>query len=103
MLSTIDRKKTPLCVLSASAGSGKTFQLVLEYLSILLAPKSAAKYKGIVAITFTNKASTEMKTRIIDALFNIAKYDPSENDTKTESIVSELEKIIKLKAPELRS
>ena len=102
MLSTIDRKKTPLCVLSASAGSGKTFQLVLEYLSILLAPDSTSKYKGIVAITFTNKASTEMKTRIIDALFNIAKYDSSENDAKTESIVTELEKIIKLKAPELR-
>ena len=102
MLASIDRKKYPLCVLNASAGSGKTFQLVLEYLSILLAPESSNNYKGIVAITFTNKASTEMKTRIIDALFNIAKYDTAVKDSKTESIVCELEKIIKLEVHELK-
>ena len=102
MLASIDRKKYPLCVLNASAGSGKTFQLVLEYLSILLAPESSNNYNGIVAITFTNKASTEMKTRIIDALFNIAKYDTAGKDSKTESIVCELEKIIKLEVHELK-
>lgn len=96
MLSTIDRKVHPLCVLNASAGSGKTYQLVLEYLSILLAPQSPQKYKGIVAITFTNKASLEMKTRIIDALFNISKYKSSGVDSKTASIISELQGILKL-------
>ena len=93
MLSTIDRKTHPLFVLSASAGSGKTYQLVLEYLSILLKTSSPIKYKSIVAITFTNKASLEMKTRIIDALFDLSKYDTAQSDKKTASIVLELKKI----------
>lgn len=102
MLDSIDRKIHPLCVLDASAGSGKTFQLVLEYLSILLSPKNAQKYKGIVAITFTNKASTEMKTRIIDALFGIAKYNSGKEDPKTVSIIDALNKILNLKEAEIR-
>ena len=95
MLSTINREKYPLFVLSASAGSGKTFQLVLQYLSILLNTKSPNKFKSIVAITFTNKASLEMKTRIIDALFNIAKFKSGEGDLKTAEIIDELEKLLK--------
>ena len=102
MLASIDRKTFPLCVLNASAGSGKTFQLVLEYLSILLAPEGANKYKSIVAITFTNKASTEMKTRIIDALFSIAKYNAAKGDTKTETIIIELQKVLGLKEAEIK-
>ena len=94
MLSTIDRKKHPLFVLSASAGSGKTYLLVLEYLSILLRTPTPIKYKSIVAITFTNKASLEMKTRIIDALFELSKFDITQSDHKTTSIVLELKKII---------
>jgi ATP-dependent exoDNAse (exonuclease V) beta subunit len=80
MLSTINRKRYPLFVLSASAGSGKTYQLVLQYLSILLDSIYPNTYKGIVAITFTNKASLEMKTRIIDALFKLAEYDKGIKD-----------------------
>ncbi len=102
MLASIDRNTFPLCVLNASAGSGKTFQLVLEYLSILLAPEGSNKYKSIVAITFTNKASTEMKTRIIDALFSIAKYNAAEGDAKTGSIIIELQKILGLKEAEIK-
>jgi ATP-dependent helicase/nuclease subunit A len=50
----------------ASAGSGKTFMLVKEFLkSALIAPYS---YKNILAITFTNKATAEMKERILDTL-----------------------------------
>lgn len=102
MLASIDRNTFPLCVLNASAGSGKTFQLVLEYLSILLAPEGSNKYKSIVAITFTNKASTEMKTRIIDALFSIAKYNAAEDDAKTASIILELQKVLGLKEAEIK-
>ena len=102
MLASIDRNTFPLCVLNASAGSGKTFQLVLEYLSILLAPETPNKYKGIVAITFTNKASAEMKTRIIDALFRIAKYDAVDCDNKTASIISELQKKLGYKEQEIK-
>ena len=102
MLSTINRKRYPLFVLSASAGSGKTYQLVLQYLSILLDSKYPSKYKGIVAITFTNKASLEMKTRIIDALFKLAEYDKGTKDEKTDSIIKELKLILHIDYDEIK-
>jgi ATP-dependent exoDNAse (exonuclease V) beta subunit len=72
------RQEKPLLVMSASAGSGKTHQLVLEYLSILLEEKnSVGKYKSIVAMTFTNKAAMEMKTRIINTLDGLATRNTS--------------------------
>ncbi len=101
MLSTINREEHPLFVLSASAGSGKTYQLVLQYLSIVLKTKSPNKFKGIVAITFTNKASLEMKTRIIDALFKLARYKSASEDKKTSEIISELEKLLKIDEKEI--
>lgn len=56
----------------ASAGSGKTFTLVKEYLSIILASPYDDAYRHILAITFTNKAVHEMKSRIVSALSDIA-------------------------------
>ncbi|MDG2153543.1 MAG: UvrD-helicase domain-containing protein, partial [Crocinitomicaceae bacterium] len=87
--------------MSASAGSGKTYQLVLQYLSIVLKTKSPNKFKGIVAITFTNKASLEMKTRIIDALFKLAKFKSSSEDKNTAEIIGELEKLVKVDEKEI--
>ena len=55
-----------LLVYKASAGSGKTFTLVKEYLSIALQSDNA--FKHILAITFTNKAANEMKERILKNL-----------------------------------
>ena len=55
-------------VYKSSAGSGKTYTLVKEYLKIVLGDKEDNRYKNILAITFTNKAATEMKERVIDAL-----------------------------------
>jgi ATP-dependent exoDNAse (exonuclease V) beta subunit len=55
-------------VYNSSAGSGKTFTLVKEYLKIALKTKNEKTFKGILAITFTNKAAAEMKERVIDAL-----------------------------------
>ncbi|WP_310379625.1 UvrD-helicase domain-containing protein [Flavobacterium sp.] len=61
----------------ASAGSGKTYALVKEYLKIILvAPKNDA-YRNILAITFTNKAVHEMKSRIVGSLSEFAKDEPS--------------------------
>lgn len=57
-------------IYNSSAGSGKTFTLVLSYLKIVI--KKPHHYKNILAITFTNKATEEMKTRIIDALTELA-------------------------------
>ncbi len=57
----------------ASAGSGKTYQLTLRYLSILSysSEVSLSHLRSIIAITFTNKAASEMKERIIQALKEI--------------------------------
>ncbi|MGZ9734572.1 UvrD-helicase domain-containing protein [Flavobacterium sp. GNP002] len=64
-------------IYDASAGSGKTYALVKEYLKIILvAPKNDA-YRNILAITFTNKAVHEMKSRIVGSLSEFAKDQPS--------------------------
>ncbi len=55
-------------IYNASAGSGKTFTLVKEYLKILFKSNHKEQYKHILAITFTNKAVGEMKERIIETL-----------------------------------
>jgi ATP-dependent helicase/nuclease subunit A len=59
-----------LNIYKSSAGSGKTYTLVREYLR--LAFTSVDKYRHILAITFTNKAAAEMKNRILEALDGIA-------------------------------
>ncbi|WP_310559347.1 UvrD-helicase domain-containing protein [Flavobacterium sp.] len=65
-------------IYDASAGSGKTYALVKEYLKIILvAPKNDA-YRNILAITFTNKAVHEMKSRIVGNLSEFAKDEPSQ-------------------------
>jgi ATP-dependent exoDNAse (exonuclease V) beta subunit len=60
-------------VYKSSAGSGKTFTLVKEYLRLALADekKLTTNYKYILAVTFTNKAAAEMKERVISALSQI--------------------------------
>ena len=55
-------------VYNASAGSGKTFTLVKEYLKILLQTSDSKKFQQILAVTFTNKAAAEMKERVIKNL-----------------------------------
>lgn len=60
-----------LLVYKASAGSGKTFTLAVEYIKLLIANPYA--YRTILAVTFTNKATAEMKVRILGQLNGIAK------------------------------
>ncbi|PHQ78668.1 MAG: hypothetical protein COB65_13605 [Thalassobium sp.] len=60
-----------ICV-NAGAGSGKTFTLVKEYLSIALKTESSTDFKQILAITFTNKAAQEMKERILSHLRSLS-------------------------------
>ncbi len=64
-----------LSVYKASAGSGKTFQLVVEYIRLIL--ENPFNYKHILAVTFTNKATNEMKTRILEQLNLLATGKPS--------------------------
>lgn len=56
----------PLKIYRASAGSGKTFTLAVEYITLLVIDQSA--YQHILAVTFTNKATAEMKSRILETL-----------------------------------
>jgi ATP-dependent exoDNAse (exonuclease V) beta subunit len=65
-------------IYDASAGSGKTYALVKEYLKIILVAKKNDAYRNILAITFTNKAVHEMKSRIVGSLSEFAKEEPSE-------------------------
>ena len=64
-------------IYDASAGSGKTYALVKEYLKIILIAKKNDAYRNILAITFTNKAVHEMKSRIVGSLSEFAKDEPS--------------------------
>ncbi len=65
-------------IYDASAGSGKTYALVKEYLKIILVAKKNDAYRNILAITFTNKAVHEMKSRIVGSLSEFSKDNPSE-------------------------
>ena len=58
-----------LLVYKASAGSGKTFTLAVEYMKLLI--RNPKAYRNILAVTFTNKATTEMKERILGQLYGI--------------------------------
>ena len=58
-----------LLVYKASAGSGKTFTLAVEYIKHLITDPRA--YRRILAVTFTNKATAEMKERIIQTLYGL--------------------------------
>ncbi len=59
----------PLTVYKASAGAGKTFTLAVEYIKLLV--KNPYSYRNILAVTFTNKATEEMKNRILSHLYGI--------------------------------
>lgn len=70
----------PFIAYKSSAGSGKTFTLVKEYIKICIA--NPENFRHILAITFTNKAANEMKERIIAYLTQLSS-SPSENTSNT--------------------
>ncbi len=59
-------------LVKASAGSGKTFLLAKTYISLILESEQAYAYRNILAITFTNKATAEMKSRVVKELYILA-------------------------------
>ncbi|HHG85529.1 MAG TPA: hypothetical protein ENJ82_12350, partial [Bacteroidetes bacterium] len=63
-------KNTAFKIYKSSAGSGKTFTLVKEYLGVVL--RYPERYRNVLAITFTNKAAAEMKERILSELRSLA-------------------------------
>lgn len=91
-----------LTIYNASAGSGKTFRLAGAYLDRLF--RSRYSYRKILAVTFTNKATAEMKYRILDELNNLAtggksKYLPDllkSTGSDEETIRSDAKEILRL-------
>ncbi|NLZ19967.1 MAG: UvrD-helicase domain-containing protein [Bacteroidales bacterium] len=63
-------------ILKASAGSGKTYRLSKTYIDLLLDSREPYPYRHILAVTFTNKATAEMKARILRDLAKLAATDP---------------------------
>ena len=61
-----------LKILKASAGSGKTYNLAREYIRLILESEKADAYRHVLAVTFTNKATDEMKRRILKELYTLA-------------------------------
>ncbi|WP_306640567.1 UvrD-helicase domain-containing protein [Sanyastnella coralliicola] len=73
-------------VLRASAGSGKTFSLVQHYLAAALSEEKEDYYRHILAITFTNKAADEMKSRVLKAMRQLATGEGDHIETLTQDL-----------------
>lgn len=79
-------------IVEASAGSGKTYALSKRYVKLLLNSQPAglsSALRSILAITFTNKATVEMKERILTMLKAIA-LDSFANDTEKKDILESM-------------
>jgi len=74
-----------LKIYKASAGSGKTFRLAVDYLKLIL--KNELSYRRILAVTFTNKATAEMKSRVLNELYELSQ---GKDTAYLETLVSEL-------------
>ena len=81
-----------LTIHKASAGSGKTYTLTYSYIKLLLGEKrengqyrlshDTNRHRAILAITFTNKATEEMKQRIVGQLSKLASGQPSDYEKR---------------------
>ncbi|WP_370408723.1 UvrD-helicase domain-containing protein [Tenacibaculum dicentrarchi] len=74
-------------VYNASAGSGKTFTLVKEYLKVLLNSNDVFRFQKILAITFTNKAAGEMKERVLE---NLEEFSEGKENDLFQIIIKEI-------------
>lgn len=92
-------KRHSFALYDASAGSGKTYALVKEYLKIILSSKQNDAYRNILAITFTNKAVHEMKSRIVTNLSEFAKDNPTD---KSADLMQDIATDINLSLSEIK-
>ncbi len=85
-------------IYNASAGSGKTFTLVREYLALSLGARpEERKYRKILAITFTNAAANDMKAKILEHLRNIM----AGRSRKSEAMMNAVQSVIRISDEEL--
>ena len=80
-----------LTVYKASAGSGKTFTLAAEYIARLLQGEPGM-YQHILAVTFTNKATAEMKERILQRLWDLSVMPENQHEVNNDFV----QKIVEL-------
>lgn len=84
-----------LTIAKASAGAGKTYTLVKTYLTMLFEDKSQTnRHRHTLAVTFTKKATAEMKERILKALFDLSQYT---GEGKKPAYFDDLTKVLKNK------
>ncbi len=86
-------------VYKSSAGSGKTYTLVREYLKIAIAAPDG--FRRILAVTFTNKAANEMKERVIVYLREIAEFEENSDKASVKNMLPQLEKELGLPKKEI--
>ena len=97
-METTEKELSPMTIYKASAGSGKTFTLAAQYISIVM--YEAWKYKNykafehIVAMTFTVKATKEMKDRILSYLYDLGQ---GRNDSSFAGFKTKLSELLQLK------
>lgn len=90
----------PLKVYNASAGSGKTYHLVREYISLLISDAHhPSAFSQIIAMTFTNKAALEMKERIIKALDEMS--SPAYFNYKADGLTKDLAQTLSISTEEV--
>lgn len=86
-----------LTVYTASAGSGKTYTLTRDFIAFALSQNEKNYFRHVLAITFTRKATKEMKDRIVKELYKLA------TGKSTASYIAELKQITHLGGTELQS
>ncbi len=88
-------------ILSASAGSGKTYQLAYKYVRDVI--ENPTTYRSILAVTFTNKATAEMKSRILKEIHLLASGERSNYTVRLCDELSLDEQTIRQRARKVRS
>ncbi len=87
-------------IYNASAGSGKTYTLAYKYVRDVI--DTPTLYRNILAVTFTNKATEEMKRRILSEIHTLASGEKSNYLEQLQSELSLSEPIIRKRALEVR-
>ena len=86
-------------IYNASAGSGKTYTLVRNYLVKVLSSSDLGRFKKILAVTFTNKAVAEMKERILSSLYHFSQPQVSKEH---QSMFTEIQNELQLNQEDLQ-
>ncbi|MCQ2166580.1 MAG: UvrD-helicase domain-containing protein [Bacteroidales bacterium] len=79
-----------ITLMKASAGSGKTHALATRYIDMLMKSSDPREYRHILAVTFTNKATDEMKSRIIEDLYKLGRDGDPRQSAKARQILSDI-------------